>query len=64
MSDNLSMLVMEMIRNRRAERESQKDRAYDMWKLRESQEYNDKITRETREYNKSHELFVISKENE
>ena len=63
-SSNLSMLVMEMIRSRKDERTAQKNRAYDMWKLRETQEYNNKITEETREYNKEHELFVISNDKE
>ncbi len=61
MSNQLAALVIEMMRQKKADERDQKDKAYDMWKLRESQDFQEKITQSTREYQLEHEQFVIAK---
>ena len=64
MSNELTALVIEMMRHRRAEEKDKKDKAYDMWKIRENQQFQEKLTKETRQYNLEHGEYVVSKEKE
>ena len=52
-SSNLAMLVMEIIRSNRAQREKEKDRAYDAYRLMEQRNWQKELTEDTREYNES-----------